>query len=174
MMYIQEPYDDNKNLGGAYNLAMQHYGPEDWVCLKDYDTLFLLPETIKYINHYTQVFPDAGILTCYTNRIGNKDQMVFGKTSENDSIRYHIGVAKQMVKNLFKATELQNPISGMLMVIKKSTWDNVKFDHGCLGVDNNYHRRIQATGMKILRMDGVYIWHTYRLTTGIKNVQHLL
>src|SRR5678810_234061 len=76
MLHIIEPYDNEKNLGRAYNEAMKYYNADDWVCLKDHDTLFLLPDTIRHISRYTELFPNAGILTCYTNRLANREQLL--------------------------------------------------------------------------------------------------
>jgi GT2 family glycosyltransferase len=174
MLHIISPYDNEKNLGRAYNEAMKYYNADDWVCLKDHDTLFLLPDTIRHISRYTELFPNAGILTCYTNRLANGEQLASGRCDEDDSIRNHIWVAGRWERDLYKTTILKKPISGFLMVIRKSTWDRVKFDDGCLGVDNKYHLKIVAAGMDVLRMNGIYVWHTYRLLNGVKNKSHLV
>ena len=174
MLHIIEPYREDKNLGLAYNEAMSRFDEDDWICLKDYDTLFLLPSTIKHIHEYTNHNPNAGILTCYTNRIANSEQLLKEKCDSNDSIRYHINIAQKRERLLYSTTKLKNPISGFLMVIKKSTWDRIKFDDGCLGVDNKYHLKIVAAGMDVLRMNGIYVWHTYRLINGIRDKKHLV
>lgn len=174
MLHIIEPYREDKNLGLAYNEAMKYFNEDDWVCLKDYDTLFLRPDTIRHIHHYTEKFPDAGILTCYTNRIANSEQLLKEKCDNNDSIKYHINIAEKRERLLYSTTKLTKPISGFLMVIRKSTWDRIKFDDGCLGVDNNYHAKMVAAGLSVLRMDGIYIWHSYRLINGIKDKRHLV
>ena len=174
MLHIISPYDNEKNLGKAYNEAMKYYNADDWVCLKDHDTLFLLPDTIRHISRYTELNPDAGILTCYTNRLANGEQLLSYRCDENDSIRNHVNIAKRREVGLYDTTLLIRPISGFLMVIRKSTWDKVKFDDGCLGVDNKYHLKIVAAGLDVLRMNGIYVWHTYRLINGVKNKSHLV
>lgn len=174
MLHIVDPYDNNLNLGAAYNKTMSYFGQDDWVCLKDHDTLFLLPDTIRHISRYTELFPNAGILTCYTNRLANGEQLTGARCSENDSIRNHITVAKAIEAGLYSTTRMIKPISGFLMVIRKSTWDRVKFDDGCLGVDNKYHLKIVAAGMDVLRMNGIYVWHTYRLINGVRDKKHLI
>ena len=174
MLHIVEPYDNEKNLGRAYNEAMRYYPEMDWVCLKDHDTLFLLPDTIRHISRYTELNPDAGILTCYTNRLANGEQLLGYRCDENDMIRHHIKMAKTREQALYDTTLLLKPISGFLMVIRKSTWDRVKFDEGCLGVDNKYHLKIVAAGLDVLRMNGIYVWHTYRLINGVRDKKHLI
>lgn len=170
------PYDVDKNLGKAYNETFQKYDDEDWLIIKDHDVLILLPETIKHIHEYIKLYPGTGIFTCFTNRIANSEQLLNGKVNEDDSIRIHIGLALKQLSQLYKITELKKPVSGMLMVIKKEVWNEVKFAENalCLGVDNDYHLRMIATGRKILRMDGIYVWHTYRLINGIKDKRHLV
>ena len=174
MLHIISPYDNEKNLGKAYNEAMKYYNADDWVCLKDHDTLFLLPDTIRHISRYTELNPDAGILTCYTNRIANKEQLHLGYLNENDSIKTHIEIAKARQHLLYQVSELVKPISGFLMVIKKSTWDSIKFSDGCLGIDNNYHLKVIASGKKVLRMDGCYLFHIYRMLNGVRDKSHLV
>src|SRR5678816_4506277 len=101
MLHIVEPYDNQRNLGDAYNKTMSYFGQDDWVCLKDHDTLFLLPDTIRHISHYTELFPDAGILTCYTNRLANGEQLYMCRVNENDSIRHHINMARVAERSLY-------------------------------------------------------------------------
>lgn len=172
-MYIVEPYAKDKNLGRAYNETIRKL--DGWILIKDYDVLILLPETIRQIEHYTTLFPETGLFTCYTNRIANSEQLLNGVDS-NDSIRHHINLAKQQQSKLYTVTELVKPISGMLMVIHKNTWNEIKFSEEmlCLGVDNDYHNRLKEAGKSVLRMNGIYVWHTYRLDKGVKDKAHLL
>ena len=174
MLHIVEPYDNERNLGAAYNKTMSYFGQDDWVCLKDHDTLFLLPDTIRDIGRYCEYNPDAGVLTCFTNRIANNEQLLGYRNDENDMIRHHIDIARRRQQGLYTTSILTKPISGFLMVIRKSTWDRVKFDDGCLGVDNKYHLKIVAAGMDVLRMNGIYVWHTYRLINGVRDKKHLI
>lgn len=174
MISVISPYSIDKNLGKAYNEQIRQCNYDDWIIIKDYDVLFLLPETIRHIHEYTRLYPDTGLFTCYTNRIANRNQLLDGRVSDNDSIRYHIALAKQQQGELYKITELNTPVSGMLMVIKK-TCDQIKFseDGLCLGVDEDYCKRLLERGKSIVRMEGIYVFHTYRLDKGIKNKDHL-
>ena len=175
MLHVIEPYSLEKNIGKAYNDAFKHYDSNDWICLKDHDAMFLLPDTIRHIHEYTLLYPRTGIFVCYTNRLANRDQLLTDRCDNNDSIRHHIGLAKQQERKLYETTLLYKPVSGVLMVIKKSTWDKVKFNEvGCLGVDNDYHLRVVEAGFEVLRMNGVYIWHSYRLINGTQDKSHLV
>ncbi len=175
MLHIASPYAVDKNLGRAYNSFMKLIPEGDWVCLHDYDVLFLLPDTIKIIDEYTKKYPDTGIFVCLTNRIGNPAQRISNENDECDSINTHIDSAEVLKENLFSVTEITTEISGFLMVISKATWNKIKFQESgkCLGVDNDFSLRVLAAGMKIRRMESVYVWHTYRLKNGVTNKSHL-
>lgn len=175
MIHHCTPYRRDKDLGKAYNDCFRMYAkPGDWICLRDIDTLFLTHDAPLIIEKYVEKHPDAGILTCFTNRIGNKDQRLVPETASIDIVT-HLKLAKLYSSGDLESTQLEQPISGMLMVISYETWDKIKFTEGnkCLGVDNDYSKRILDAGLKIIRMDDLYIWHTYRLLTGISNTSHL-
>ncbi len=173
------PYRSDKNLGKAYNDAFEMVGDDDWICLRDIDTMFLTPSGPLIIEMYVKQFPDAGILTCFTNRVGNRLQMVHGAMSNVRDIAFHIGRAEAIqepaIKQL-KVTKLNSPISGMLMVISKRTWQDIPFMEGigCLGVDTEFSNQVYKSGKKILLMNALYVWHTYRLMQGAQNKKHLL
>lgn len=177
MIHVKTPYAEDKNLGRAYNTAFEDVEERDWVCLRDHDTLFLTPDAISIMHEYTRNFPDTGIFTCRTNRIHPlaKDQLVGGIVSENTDIRYHIQLAEQMRSLGVTVSEINHVISGFLMLISKKTWREIKFPENmkCLGVDNFYSQAILDAGKKIYRMESVYLWHSYRLTNGITNKEHL-
>jgi len=174
---IVKPYSITKNLGQAYNEAMSRIPDGDWACLMDYDCMFLTPDCGQILHTYANKFQDAGLLTCYTNRIhpSATNQLLEGVFNENLSIDYHIALAERQKRNLYCATELKKEVSGFLMMIKKETWNEVKFREGigCLGVDNHYCWDLMAKGKSIYRMDGLYVWHSYRIKNGITDKTHL-
>lgn len=178
-VHIIKPYSVDKNLGKAYNEAMSRIPEGDWACLMDYDTMFLTPDCGKILHEYARknTNDEIGVLTCYTNRIhpSAKDQLLDGRVSEDTCLRYHMERAYYQKRDLFYTTELNHEISGFLMLIQKSTWNQIKFkEEGlCLGVDNQYCWDLIEAGKKILRMDGLYVLHLYRLRNGIEDKTHL-
>lgn len=174
MIHHCTPYRIDKNLGKAYNDAMSIIGNNDWMCFRDIDTMFLLPEQPAMIEQYVELFSSAGLLTCYTNRIHPLSQQLLNQVSEDDAIRKHMRVAEQQALIGYNVTELTKHISGFLMVISKKTWNELPFPETdqALGVDTLYWQRLVRAGKKILRMDSVYIWHTYRLNN-INDKSHL-
>lgn len=172
-MNFISPYRADKNLGKAYNDAIKPL--DGWICITDYDVLFLLPETCRMIEEYTKKYPDTGIFTCFTNRIHPLAKMQLnGDVSEDFDVRNHIDIAKKFKENSLKVTEITTVISGFLMVIHKNTWKEIRFseDGKCLGVDNDFSARVLKSGRKIYRMDSVYVFHIYR-SSNIKDKQHL-
>ncbi len=165
-------------MGKAYNEAFKLIGEDDWLCVTDWDVLLLLPETITHLHEYVNRYPTTGIFTCFGSRshVNSRYQMLPQGCSENDKLTDHIQIARAQIKELYKVTEIPNHISGFLMMISKATWNKYKFteDMKCLGVDNHYSKIILDAGLKILRMDGVYVKHIYRLETNVKDTTHLL
>lgn len=181
-IHIVHPYDptEEKNLGKSYNEAFENVAEDDWVCLMDWDVMFLTHDAIKRMYEYVKKYPDTGIFTCWTNRLhrGAIQQVDLTMFDENH-IREHIKRAKELIEICeTRTTELYKHISGFLMLISKKTWNEIKFneDGKCLGVDNEYSDRILQSGKKILRMDSIYALHLYRMgmSNDYKDKSHLL
>ena len=176
MIHIISPYSTDKNLGKAYNDTMKNIPDGDWVCLTDYDVLFLTSDCGVILNEYAKRYPDTGIFTCLTNRIHPlaKDQL-FDDVSENTDILFHVERAEIAKSGLYKVHEVNHPISGFLMMINKNTWNKIKFVENakCLGVDNFFSDAVLKSGLSIRVMLGLYVWHTYRIKN-IRDKSHLL
>jgi GT2 family glycosyltransferase len=177
MIHIRTPFSTEKNLGKAYNAAFWGVPDDDWVCLIDYDVMFLTPRSILIMYESIKEYPEAGIFTCLTNRIHHLavDQLIFDKPSENTDIKFwqHQAEALESSNTEF-VTEITHEISGFLMLISKRTWNEIKFwESGkCLGVDNDYSMRVLGSGRKIYRLNKLLVWHSYRLNN-IRDKSHL-
>jgi GT2 family glycosyltransferase len=175
-VHISIPYRLDKNLGKAYNQVMARIPEGDAACFIDYDVMLLTPDAGRILYEYANSQPES-LLTCFTNRISplSRRQLLNGAVSGETDIKKHIALAEDQRKLLYQVTPIQRDISGMLMVIPKSLWVEHPFDESqkCLGVDTYYGRRIREAGRKILRMNGLYVFHTYRLLTGITDKTHL-
>ena len=177
------PYSTEKNLGKAYNDTMRLLGDNDHACFRDGDTCWLTPDYGVHLAEYVRLYPNA-VLTCWTNRINERaeQQINIGGVRDEVDFTTHLKYANARTKDLYKVTALHGFVSGFCMVVPKSVWNNHKFaekqvyedrgPHNLLGVDNDFTNRVRAVGVPVLRMDGLYIWHTYRLLTNSK--EHLL
>lgn len=177
MVYYFSPFALDGNLGAAYNHYVETCVPneDDWICFTDQDVAFIHEYTGNHINDYITTYPDTGLFTCFTNRVNNNKQR-YPEAFNQKNIMYHIQVAQHLYQEKhLKTRELTKFISGMLMVFQKKTWRTVKgFPDGMLKVDNRFSYRILKAGMKIRRMDGIYVFHRYRLgTKNIRNPKHL-
>lgn len=178
------PYSTDKNLGKAYNDAFRNTSDEvTHICFRDGDTCWLTPDYGVHLAEYVRLHPNA-VLTCWTNRINAKAEQQYDAGRNVSDIKIHLEKATGFYKHLYQVTALHGFVSGFCMVIPRSVWVNHKFaeqqvysDRGptnMLGVDNDFTNRIRAAGIPVLRMDGLYIWHTYRLLQGDHDKTHLL
>jgi len=81
-------------------------------------------------------------------------------------------------------SEIKGPVSGFLMVIPKSIWLKCRFteekvhnqpgDSKILGIDNHFTNSARKIGIPVLRMNGLFCYHGYRLLNGISYKTHLL
>jgi GT2 family glycosyltransferase len=177
-IYYFTPYSLEKNLGKAYNDYMKLVpSSDDWVALVDADIMFLRPDFGHQIAEIVSKYPDAGMFTCYTNRVGNARQRYPGMWNVADMLK-HRKVATDLQKNRrCNIQEILPPISGHLMVFRKSTWEmsgGFTEDKKILGVDNNFSNRVHSMGKKIYIMCGVYMLHYYRMAEGRAYKNHLL
>lgn len=168
------PFSIEKNLGKSYNECLSLIPEGDLACLRDLDTMFLTPDAGQIISDYASRFPDA-VLVCYTNRIHPlaTEQLLANAPYNSPDILEHIKIAQDKKQDL-TVSECHSHLSGFLMVVPKSVWHKVKFNEGgLLGVDTLFFKDLRVKGVKILRMNAIYIFHTYRIWTDIKDKNHL-
>ena len=175
-MYIRYcfPYSLDKKLGQAYNKEFETVGDDDWVCLKDADVAFLTPDYGSFIVDIINAYPHTGGFTCFTNRIGNRWQRYPGMFDEKDITVHHAKAKLVRETHGYSATILHKPISGMVMIVSKKAWNQVKFkEEGILRVDNDFSKRILQKRIPIRRIDGLYVLHYYRFNEGANSTTHL-
>jgi len=160
----------------VYNQAF-NVEDNDWVCLIDYDVMFLTHRSIPLMYRYVDAFPEAGMFVCFTNRIHPlaKDQLFLGKPSDDMDVKFWQIIASVQELEPLKVTEIKHEVSGFLMLISKRVWQGLLFSETgkSLGVDNDFSLRLLASGKKIYRMDTLVVWHSYRMKD-IRDKSHLL
>lgn len=169
------PKEVGNNLGWAYNSFMEILPEEDWACFLDHDATFTTRDWYYQLEDILKKYPNIGLYTCLTNRIGQSYQLVGGVDKENHDIRYHRKVGKQLQDSYYDTIlELGNPaqlLSGVVILINKKTWKKVGgFVDGFLGVDNNIHKKCLDKSIGVGLMAGVYVYHWYR---GDADISHL-
>lgn len=177
MIYFFSPYSFEKNIGKAYNEYFNLVQDDDWVVLFDGDTMFLQSNYGEIIQEYIYAYPDVGLFSCRTNRVGNVAQLHNGLFSEDSDIKNHREIAKNTyINNRLKLTQVKKVISGMFFAVKKSTWRSVGGfpEDGMMGVDNRFSFRVMKSGRSVMLMDALYIFHYYRLCEGGKSYKNHL
>ncbi len=180
LIHIVTPYRTDKNLGRAYNEAFERCPDGDWLCIRDIDTLFLSSNAPALMEKYIETFPEA-VFTCWTNRISHlaTEQLLHGYISEHTDMKSHLKLAQDVENEPFSATLLKRgEFSGFLMLVSKEHWKRVPAPEylekgGCIGVDTWWTRGFVRAGIPLMRMDNVYVWHTYRMLNGINDKTHL-
>jgi len=151
----------------------------DYACFVDGDAMFTTQYFGKQLECIITKYPDCGLFTAVTNRIGCKWQRVFD-WHENDLLKHREFGKKLQDEKYTDVLDVSNVtrrevMGGVLILIKKSTWNKLgKFPElGMLGIDNAIHWQAMNHGEKVYCMTGVYMMHYYR--NGIPgDKQHLL
>jgi len=182
------PYALDGNLGKAYNEYCELVKNEnDWICFIDGDVAFLNSYWGKHFEDLIKKYPNAGIITAYTNRVGCLEQCLNGMISDESDIKIHKQIAyKCSAEHYLEVKEINHVISGHIMLFKKKTWidakgfpetlrdkDLNKYSKNMATVDNRFSRRVLNLGKKILLAKGMYVFHYYRLKEGIHSKEHL-
>lgn len=156
--------------------------PEDWVCMMDGDISFFNADFGHHMQQYIDKYPDTGIFTCYASRSGTPWMMPEKNIFNSTDILEHKRKADHHLKKCrLDFIEINNRVTGHLMLIKKETWTKIRNevrhkseDLSILSVDSKISRAVLAIGLKIRLMKGLYVFHYYRHLEGAGNKTHLL
>lgn len=176
-IYYVVPYSLTKNIGEAYNQYMKLLPHDsDWLCIMDGDIMFLNFDWGHIIQEAVDKKPDAGLITCYTNRISKTKMQLYGE--ESSDILVHRLIAKQLdAEHRGEMRKIDRRISGFLMVIQKKTWREMggfpAIPGQILDIDGLISRKILSLGKHIYLMEGLYVLHYYRMAEGRKYKEHL-
>lgn len=167
-IYFFTPYSTEKDLGKCYNEMMSLLPNEDdYACFTDGDSMFTTHTFGHQIQEIVETYPEVPLFTCVTNRVGTVYQQVEDMWNEEGmDVNWFVGKNLQEThgSDCIDVTD-SNPISGVLMLIRKKEWEECggfQEGLGMLGVDNSIHYRIRGIGKKVYLMKGVYLMHFYR------------
>jgi len=165
MIYYFAPFDPLKRIGKSHN---DHCAlvpdPEDWICVTDSDVLFLLPDSKKQIADVIAEHDDEfQVYGCLTNRIASHHQRP-GDFCDNTDVLYHKAIAERLQRERYTdVVETDINIAGFLMVFKKKTWEKYRFSDNSIRFDSEFTDKVMADGGRLGVMQGVYVFHDYRL-----------
>lgn len=162
------PEEKEKDLGYAYNQAMERVNDDDWICFLDHDAMFTTPDWYKQMEEIIRDYPDGGIYTVYTNRIGCPWMIAPNVDVHIHDQLYHRKKGKEISDQYWCQIEDKSDVkfdlmSGVVILTSKKTWKEVGgFKGGFLGVDNDYHVRMRKHNKRVILMKGIYVYHWYR------------
>lgn len=160
------PYSLDKNIGRAYNEACSNIpGDEDWIVIRDGDTMFLTPQWGVVINDVLKEHGSGyALLGAKTNRVKEFHHLEEGMF-DNMNIMDHYEVARdcqEFSRLVVKHTIFD--IAGFFMAFQKKTWAAVGgFDENTPVFDRIFTRKVRSLVGKVGVMQGVYVLHAYRL-----------
>lgn len=177
------PGRGDKNLGRAINELIEYLPENDWICLRDIDTVpayhypfFELCEEIAKAGEYD-------LVGCMSNRLGLHWQLHKGKISDETDFEVHINIGKKLYEEHGASVKpVDDTIGGLFMLFPKDTWRKVKkFPEGKIRINNKFidywfSKRVMKQGMKVGVSEGIYLFHIYRMGLGNPrgNIKHLL
>lgn len=171
-----KPYAFDKNLGRAFNEECRLADKNDWICLMDGDSMFLRSDYGHIAKKYIETYPNTALFVPITNRVGKKSHCYQSIRSEDPNILNHKRIADTLVKQM--GVKNMNHVTWPSMpcfLFSKKTWEKVGgFDETgrILGVDVRFSQKVMKHG-DCLRMNGLYLFHYYRMLEGWKSKKHL-
>lgn len=181
---VYAPLEKKYNIGWCYNNFMEKLEDEDWACFIDHDAMFTTNNWYNQLEDIIIKYPNAGCFTAMTNRIGNSKQIFNFKFKaksnlnlkkkqreylnnfhNNHNINEHRKIGSQLQEKYYDdllSIDMTSPLSGVIILISKKTWNQIKFKDGFFGVDNDIHKKCIEIGKKVFIMKGVYVYHWYR------------
>lgn len=176
MIWFFKPYSFDKRLAIAYNQYCQSVPDNDWICLLDGDSMFLESNFGHIAQDYINKYPECKLFVPVTNRIGKKSHCYKSIRSENPDITHHRIISKKLRKSreIKDMSHVRYP-SMPCFLFSKKTWEEVGgfIDNGkIMGTDVTFSKKVLDIG-PCYRMNGLYLFHYYRLCEGRKFKGHL-
>lgn len=178
------PGRSDKNIGRAINEIVKELPDNDWICLRDIDTLPMYHEKIYQQCEEIAQAGEFDLVGCMTNRLGLHYQLVGGRKSNDSDIMNHRKIGVDLYnKHGNEIMPIQQVIGGLFMLFPKSAWKQVGgFPEGGIQIQGHffdYHfcKKVMQQRLRIGIAKGIYLFHYYRFEHGEdtrKAVAHLL
>ena len=178
------PGRSDKNIGKAINDLIRGLPDDDWICLRDIDTLPMYHEKIYQQCEEIAERGDFDLVGCMTNRLGLHYQLVGGVKSDDPDIMNHRKIAVDLYnEHGNNVGYINQAIGGLFMLFSKKTWELVGgIPEGGIQIkgqffDYHFCKKIMRHGLRIGIAKGIYLFHYYRFESGQetrRNISHLL
>jgi glycosyltransferase involved in cell wall biosynthesis len=165
------PFSKNGDLGRSCNEIMERLDLDEWALFLDHDVTILDNSFWLLLQDAIDKNPNAGAISCWTNHILNSGLVAPGCPDSQDLMQ-HIEFAKSIYEKYGKRTTdfgHKYHLSGFCFATSKRAWLKAgNFMHGFGNVDIAYGDCLKRAGMKLVRMDGAYVYHL-RISNGFKD-----
>lgn len=128
--------------------------------------MFLTPGYGHMIQRVIEENPDAGLITCVTNRVGAQSQLDDPGVMATDRLLELRALALARWRTYGTAvSRIRVPASGFFFLFRRAVWKLVGGfkGRGLLDVDWQFSRDIEEAGLPLLRMEGLFVVHFHRL-----------
>lgn len=156
------PFREDRNLGLAYNEAMELLPADGWAIFQDHDAMPTTPHWFRQFREAIEFRPEAGAFCACTNRIASAWQKVGPRELQdsNDLARHReYGRARLKVRTLLDITETKG-FGGVLFAVSKAAWTAAGgFAHGLGCVDHSLFFALKRIGLRCYMIEGLYVYH---------------
>lgn len=185
-IFFISPYGFRLKIGDRLNYEIDRMPENAWIALTDQDCCALIDKFGDLLNDTINRYPDTDLFSCYTNRLGLKYQIPEGVNIDDYNLMNHHQIAQDLLKkNYSTCSDIDKPVAGFFMLFPKRTWAKYNFQSDIIDMEKkindrrgvyfdwDFSDRILKGGGKIRLMEGLYMFHAYRLGKHIKDVTHL-
>ncbi len=154
---------EDGDIGSEYNRIMD-IDPDPYTLFVDQDILLKTHNNARDIIRVVRnKYPDTALFSCYTNSSGMRHQVPTEEFSPEGikTIKGHRQLAKKLWNQYkYNAPQMQKPMSGYFMLVKKEAWRQVGgFPEGFHDVDHGFCRRLINHNLVIRLIKGLYVYH---------------
>jgi len=171
-------FSTEKNFGKAINDAISLLPTNDWVCVRDLDTMFLRPDTGNQIQEIVERYKNKfQLIGCVTNRLRLRHQLYQYKFNDESDVREHIVIANELYETYkTKVMPFDSVVAGCFMLFPVKVWKNCKFVENTPRFDFIFTDCVKSKGGKVGLAKGVYQFHLYRMWSEnpIQEIAHLI
>lgn len=157
--YLQ-PFAIDKNIAKSYNEACKLIPDQDWICITDYDSMFLFHEQKQLVQKIAES-GQADLYGAMTNRCNMPEFLVDGMFDEMN-LKKHYEKAKEIFSMDLKFTN--SVVPGYFLLFSKKTWNEVRgFEMPEYSVNYAFDQYFSSKIKRKAIIKGLYILHLYRI-----------
>lgn len=152
------------DIGGGLNAAISLLPEDAWVCVRDGDSMFLLPDWGRQIEQIIAEHGDQfAVIGCMTNRLRAEYQLHEGTISDEPDIGRHLAIAQaRQSEHGASVVPVDGPVAGLCMIFRRSTWERHPFPRRSFNFDQHFCHAVTREGGRIGVALGLYLFHLYR------------